>query len=267
MNRTDSWTPHSYPVQPPHTNEKPRQDALSAAAKPSASRALPRTIRAVKDADAYRHKGRTLIVCLDGTGDKFDNDNSNIVHIVSCLKKDDPSQVTYYQSGIGTYDGKGLRSGFSAAADMAVGSGLGVHIQDAYRFLMETYREGDKICLFGFSRGAYTARCVAGMLHKVGLLPAHNSAQVPFAYEFYKDDSEQGWKMSEDFKKTFCIDASVYFVGIFDCVASVGFIPRKLPFSSTPTSRTGHFRYVYHLLLFSFLIQSRMAPWYRRRYV
>ena len=110
-------------------------------------------------------------------------------------------------------------------------------------FVMETYREGDKICLLGFSRGAYTARCLAGMLHKVGLLPAHNSAQVQFAYEFYKDYSAQGWKMSADFKKTFCIDASVYFVGVFDCVASVGFVPRKLPFSSTPTSETGHFRH------------------------
>jgi uncharacterized protein (DUF2235 family) len=42
---------------------------------------------------------------------------------------------------------------------MAVGSGLGIHIKDAYRFLMQNYREGDKICLFGFSRGAYTVRC------------------------------------------------------------------------------------------------------------
>ena len=108
---------------------------------------------------------------------------------------------------------------------------------------MDSYREGDKICLFGFSRGAYTARCLAGMLHKVGLLPRNNTAQVAFAYQFYKDDSKEGWKMSADFKKTFCIDASVYFVGVFDCVASVGFVPRKLPFSSTPTSRTGHFRH------------------------
>jgi uncharacterized protein (DUF2235 family) len=61
---------------------------------------------------------------------------------------------------------------------MAVGSGLGIHIKDAYRFLMETYHEGDKICLFGFSRGAYTVRCLTGMLHKVGLLPANNSDQV-----------------------------------------------------------------------------------------
>jgi hypothetical protein len=87
---------------------------------------LPRTLRALKDSkDAEKHP-RTIIICLDGTGDQFDNDNSNIVHFVSCLKKHSPDhQVTYYQSGIGTYDEGGLRNGIGAALDMAVGSGLG----------------------------------------------------------------------------------------------------------------------------------------------
>jgi hypothetical protein len=49
-----------------------------------------------------------------------------------------------------------MKGGLSAALDMAVGSSLGVHIKDAYHFLMQNYREGDKICLFGFSRGSYT---------------------------------------------------------------------------------------------------------------
>jgi uncharacterized protein (DUF2235 family) len=124
-------------------------------------------------------------------------------------------QVTYYQSGIGTYDKGGLKNGIGAAMDMAVGSGLGIHIKDAYRFLMQNYREGDKICLLGFSRGAYTVRCLAGMLHKVGLLPASNGAQLNFAFDFYKDDSPNGWKMSAQFKRTFCTNVDVYFVGIW----------------------------------------------------
>lgn len=127
--------------------------------------------------------------------------------------------------------------------DMAVGSGLGIHIKDAYRFLMQNYHEGDKICLLGFSRGAYTVRCLAGMLHKVGLLPASNGAQVNFAYDFYKDDTPNGWKMSAEFKKTFCTDVNVYFVGLWDCVASVGFFPRKLPFSKSPTNSIRYFRH------------------------
>jgi uncharacterized protein (DUF2235 family) len=81
------------------------------------------------------------------------------------------------------------------------------------------------------------------MLHKVGLLPRHNKAQVQFAYNFYKDDTKEGWKMSADFKRTFCTNVEVYFVGVWDCVASVGFIPRKLPFSKTPTNTIHYFRH------------------------
>ncbi|KAK5746365.1 hypothetical protein LTR17_000745 [Elasticomyces elasticus] len=204
---------------------------------------LPRNIRAFQDGKNAEVLGRTIVICLDGTGDKFDSDNSNIVHLVSCLKKSDPTQVTYYQSGIGTYDGGGLSNGVNAALDMAIGSGLGVHIRDAYHFLMQTYKENDRICLFGFSRGAYTARCLAGMIHKVGLLPAHNIQQIPFAYQYYKDDTETGWEMSGEFKRTFCMDVSVHFIGVFDSVASVGFIPRTLPLSSTPWNKATYFRH------------------------
>ena len=101
---------------------------------------------------------------------------------------------------------------------------------------MQNYHDGDKICLLGFSRGAYTIRCLAGMLQKVGLLPASNGSQIEFAYDFYKDDSEEGYKMSDEFKKTFCTDVDVWFIGLFDCVASVGFIPRTLPFSAGANS-------------------------------
>ncbi|PPJ60772.1 hypothetical protein CBER1_02349 [Cercospora berteroae] len=204
---------------------------------------IPREIRAVKDAESYEPTGKNIVICLDGTGDQFDADNSNIVHFVSCLKKAVPEQVTYYQSGIGTYDGGGVTNGINAGLDMAVGSGLGVHIRDAYMFIQAHYKQGDKICLLGFSRGAYTARCLAGMIHKVGLLPAGNVSQVPFAYKYYKDDTDEGWEMSQEFRKTFCIPVNVYFVGVFDSVASVGFFPRKLPLSSTPTHRAEYFRH------------------------
>jgi len=96
-------------------------------------------------ASAISENQRTLVVCLDGTGDRFDADNSNVVHFVSCLKKHAPDQyvfipdfsyhaynsttkltaspfvrqVTYYQSGIGTYDEGGIQNGIGAALDMA----------------------------------------------------------------------------------------------------------------------------------------------------
>ncbi|SZF01209.1 unnamed protein product [Blumeria hordei] len=239
------WTKVLYPSQSCSNAPTPDMSSLNLnwpQSLTSGTTKLPPLIQAVQDS-SNAGKTRTLIICLDGTGDQFDDDNSNVVNFVACLKKDDPNQITYYQSGIGTYNEHGLKNGISAAIDMSVGSGLGIHIKDAYRFLMQNYREGDKICLFGFSRGSYTVRCLAGMLHKVGLLPAHNSAQINFAYNFYKNDSAEGWKMSREFKKTFCADVNVYFVGVWDCVASVGFIPRKLPFSKSPTNSIGFFRH------------------------
>lgn len=53
-------------------------------------------------------------------------------------------------------------------------------------------REGDRICILGFSRGAQTSRALAGMIEKVGLLPAGNRQQVPFAYKMYTNDNEFG---------------------------------------------------------------------------
>lgn len=75
--------------------------------------------------------------------------------------------------------------------------------------------EGDKICIFGFSRGAYTARGLAGMLHKVGLLPADNLQQVPFAYKMYTRIDHIGWEQSNGFKKAFCIDVAIEFIGVW----------------------------------------------------
>ncbi|PWN31518.1 uncharacterized protein FA14DRAFT_127492 [Meira miltonrushii] len=208
---------------------------------------FPPILAALQDNTTQAHRARNVIVCLDGSGDQFDNDNSNVVKFFAALKKDCPTQLTYYQTGVGTYYGscKGsIKKGFSAGWDIAVGASLDVHVRGAYSFLMQNYREGDKICLIGFSRGAYTARALAGMLHKVGLLPAHNQAQIAFAYRWYEDDSEYGWKMSADFKRTFSIDADIHFLGCWDTVTSVGVIPKTLPFAKTNRS----VRYFRHAL-------------------
>jgi uncharacterized protein (DUF2235 family) len=60
-------------------------------------------------------------------------------------------------------------------------------IRSAYKFLMNAYRPGSKICVFGFSRGAHTARAVVAMVNAVGLLPPHNAEHVPFAFACYKN--------------------------------------------------------------------------------
>jgi len=105
---------------------------------------------------------------------------------------------------------------------------------DGYTFLMQNYRAGDKICLFGFSRGAYTARALGGLLHKVGLLPKDNQAQVPFAYNMYQRTSKAGIKLCAGFKQTYCQNVTIEFMGVWDTVASVGIIMGKtLPFTNS----------------------------------
>ncbi|KAI0684957.1 hypothetical protein BC835DRAFT_1386911 [Cytidiella melzeri] len=181
------------------------------------------------------HPQRTLVLCFDGTGDEFDSDNSNVVQLCSMLKKDDTTQqLVYYQTGIGTYADSSFPpfAYISATLDEMFAIKLGTHIKDGYAFLMQNYTYGDKICIFGFSRGAYTARALAGMLQKIGLLPLHNFEQIPYAYNMYKREDAEGLELSELFKRTFCRQVHVDFLGVWDTVASVGAVPRYLPFVS-----------------------------------
>ncbi|KAI4517926.1 hypothetical protein K525DRAFT_242848 [Schizophyllum commune Loenen D] len=192
---------------------------------------------------------RCLILAFDGTGNQFDDDNSNVVNFVSLLKKDKPEkQLVYYQAGIGAYNMKHgaspVRAKLSQIVDAMIAKNLDRHVIAGYEFLSDNYQEGDKIFLFGFSRGAYIARSLAGMLHKVGLLPRGNRQQIPFAFTMYSREDEEGWRQSTAFKRSFSIDVSVEMVGVWDTVASVGIIPKRLPFTLSNT----HIRYFRHAL-------------------
>lgn len=68
--------------------------------------------------------------------------------------------------------------------------------------------------------------------------------------------------MSREFKETFCINVEVYFVGLWDCVASVGFFPRKLPFSKSPTSSVHYFRHA--MALDEHRAKFKICQWQRR---
>lgn len=110
------------------------------------------------------------------------------------------------------------------------------HVIGGYEFLMQTYSPGDKICLFGFSRGAHTARSLAGMIQKIGLLAPNNVQQIPFAYKMYTRCDDLGWEQSTAFKKAFSLNVdNIEFIGVWDTVDSVGIWPKRLPFASSPT--------------------------------
>ncbi|KAG8918945.1 hypothetical protein FRC01_001563 [Tulasnella sp. 417] len=173
---------------------------------------------------------KTLILCFDGTSNSFSDENTNVVRLFNALEKHKMArQMCYYQPGIG----RSLRASHQAL--ISVSRRYFEKIMGGYKFLMENYSDGDKICLFGFSRGAYTARCLAGMLHKVGLVPKSNEEQVQFAYKKYKDSTPSGKANAKGFKATFSRDIEIEFLGVWDTVSSVGLLSRHLPFTASNT--------------------------------
>ncbi|KAL1692517.1 hypothetical protein GGG16DRAFT_89900 [Schizophyllum commune] len=187
-------------------------------------------------AEGETRKPRTLVLCFDGTQGQYDEDNTNVVRFFSLLRKDCcDEQLCYYQAGVGTILPPGVWEPavewLAKTLDLAFAWYLNQHVMDGYRYLMQNYKPGDKICLFGFSRGAYTARALAGMLYKVGLLPRDNLEQILFAFKLYVRTDEQGEKLAAGFKQTYCQNVTIEFVGAWDTVSSVGLVMGKtLPF-------------------------------------
>ncbi|KAF9543673.1 WD40 repeat-like protein [Agrocybe pediades] len=192
--------------------------------------------------------GRNLVVNLDGTGNQFGDKNTNVVEMYSLLHKDS-DQLSLYYSGIGTYARPSWTS-FSYykqvlyhKIDLAIAWEFEKTIMGAYSWLSDNYRDGDRIFLLGFSRGAFQVRALSAMIDKVGLLYKGNSTQVPFAYELYADplsgldqvdpvgtsggDAETMSK-ADRFKSAFCHnDVKVHFVGAWDTVSSIGLVRKK----------------------------------------
>ena len=110
---------------------------------------------------------------------------------------------------------------------MATGFGLDENVLSAYRFLVENYQEGDKICLFGFSRGAYTVRVLAGFIHMVGLMKPEQIHLAGFALIAYKqscgsDNNSIAYRFNDvlDTQRP-----SIEFMGCWDTVSSI-IVPR-----------------------------------------
>ncbi|EIN03680.1 hypothetical protein PUNSTDRAFT_28594, partial [Punctularia strigosozonata HHB-11173 SS5] len=151
-------------------------------------------------------KGRNLVVCIDGTANQFGMKNTNVVELYSRLVKDG-EQLAYYDSGIGTYAKERFSLHYVAQVvdhtiDLAIAWNFEEIVLKAYEWLSENYQEDDRIFLFGFSRGAYQARVIAGMLQKVGLLEKGNNRQIRFAYELYRAATAHEKRGSDDKQPT-----------------------------------------------------------------
>ncbi|MDA0689988.1 MAG: DUF2235 domain-containing protein [Proteobacteria bacterium] len=165
---------------------------------------------------------KNIVICCDGTGNEFGENNTNVVETYALSKKTN-SQIVFYDPGVGTGDWEysdGPDNGsLKSKMDQATGEGLQNNVNDAYAYLMETYEEGDKLFLFGFSRGAFTVRSLAGMLYKCGLLHPDNDNLIGYAAKLY--NTEGNIKIAHEFKKTFSRKCSVHFIGVWDTVSSL----------------------------------------------
>ncbi|AZI36240.1 hypothetical protein NT2_04_00660 [Caenibius tardaugens NBRC 16725] len=169
---------------------------------------------------------RNLILLLDGTSNEVKDNITNVVKLYRCAERSNNQRV-FYHPGIGTVP---LITDWSPAAQSAIaafglgtGWGLDANILAAYCYLIDTYQPGDRIFLFGFSRGAYTARAVAGLIHLLGLLEPDQRNLVDYALKAYKrahreDSLEVAWQFRRVIGGR---PVSIHFLGVWDTVASV----------------------------------------------
>jgi uncharacterized protein (DUF2235 family) len=198
---------------------------------------------------------KRLVFCFDGTWNKLVPDlATNVVLTAASILRVDKSgitQIIHYDEGVGTGDLDALRGGM-------FGTGLIDNVREAYRFLVFNYDPGDEIYVFGFSRGAYSARTFVGFLRHVGPLHRLHVGRIDEALALYEkrqkgkggsDDAMRRFRA--DFSDKVCIGAAdddwrcankpgyvagsapqlrVKFLGVWDTVGALG-VPAILPFS------------------------------------
>jgi len=202
---------------------------------------------------------RNIVICCDGTANEFAQDRTNVVKLYYALEHDRLDQIAFYHPGLGTMEPAGALTTparkVTCLLGKALGYGLSNDIRDSYTFLMNNFRDDDRVFLFGFSRGAYTARAVCSLLKMYGLIPAGNDPLVPYAVRMMmaigtiresqrtnqmatqeaKDALADYFKLAQDFKNIMSqAECCPHFVGLWDTVSSVGWKndPLKLPYSA-----------------------------------
>ncbi|PPQ31825.1 hypothetical protein CCS01_16540 [Rhodopila globiformis] len=208
---------------------------------------------------------RRLVVCCDGTWNADDAGPSatNVVRMLRCIApqaEDGTPQIVHYHPGVGTGDPLDHMLGG------ALGIGLAPAIRDTYAFLANNYAPGDEIFLFGFSRGAFTARSVAGLIGAIGLLHAREMGRFMDAWRWSQLPKTQRDLAALD--RCFPLrarDVPIRCIGVWDTVGALG-VPRNRvlknwhPCAETyrfyDTSLGSHVRYAFQALA----IDERREP-------
>jgi uncharacterized protein (DUF2235 family) len=171
---------------------------------------------------------RRLIICADGTWNRPDEDDhgveapTNVTKLARAIRpvaRDGMSQIVSYHLGVGT------GSLMDKVLGGAFGEGLDRHVLDCYRFLVDNYVVGDELYLFGFSRGAYTVRSLAGLIRNSGLLTVDHAGMADQAFQLYRDRDPEKHPTSETarrFREQYAYEPHITCIGVWDTVGALG---------------------------------------------
>ena len=167
---------------------------------------------------------KKIAVFCDGTWNQASVARTNVVKLFQATQHYDMEnppnpQIAHYLKGVGTRREEWLRGG-------AFGYGISDKIKEGYSFIVSNFEQGDKIYLFGFSRGAYTARSIAGLIRNVGILRREQMHLIDDAYEYYRNKTP-GWApdgaQAIAFRNMYShLDKSIEFIGVWDTVGALG---------------------------------------------
>ncbi len=196
-------------------------------------------------------KVKTIFICTDGTWNTPSQTDqgvfspTNVAKIARIIQSND-EQLVYYDNGVGT--GGTINQFFGGA----FGHGLFRNIKQAYEFLVNNYNPGDKVILLGFSRGAYTARSLAGMISKVGILRRKYISDLSTVYKAYRNNNvDKDWLNA--YSSNFCHQSrDILMVGVWDTVGALGIPLRTMNFITRwrfkfhNTKLSTHIKHAYH---------------------
>lgn len=220
---------------------------------------------------------KRLVVCADGTWNTPDQQDqgrpspTNVWKLYEAVRRcrtgpDGIEQLAHYEPGVGAYP-KGL-AGIAMRIRMLftrknrqgslyqgiTGEGLGDIIISCYGWLANHYEPGDAIYVFGYSRGAYTVRSLAGMIRKCGMLRRDAKVNVRWAFDFYRNDVHPTKPMAVAFRAANSYETHVKCIGVWDTVGALG-IPLGI-FKEVNEARhqfhdvtlSSHIEHAYHAL-------------------
>ena len=165
---------------------------------------------------------KRIAIFADGTWNSPEKGGAtNVLRMARAVKPEvnGTKQVAFYDWGVGT-DRKKISGGLT-------GAGIDKNIMDCYRFIVHNYDDGDQLFFFGFSRGAYTARSLAGFIRNCGLLKREHANKIPAAFRLYRKRSESSGPNAPEatkFRRDYAIAdiTPIEFVGAWDTVGALG---------------------------------------------